>query len=140
LEILSTEAGQKSERPDGSFKDIGPGDVKDEIMTVTFRHDHVDRACELLKWLTCLGAPQFRRSPQLSLRLKEPLKWQKDQLIEAICRDTGKPKWTRLEISALVNKKNRHHLEFFGQVDLKRNISVNALLESKASFAINLAA
>ena len=37
------------EKPDGQFKDISPADLSDQIMSVSYKLDHVDRACHAAK-------------------------------------------------------------------------------------------
>ena len=94
------------ERADGQFKDISPGDLKDEIMVVQFRHDQVDKACEAARaaFLPWARLSQDERKSYL-LRLKEIFEAHKNDLIEAICRDTGKPKWdATAEAGAVIGK------------------------------------
>ncbi|PIS11999.1 MAG: succinylglutamate-semialdehyde dehydrogenase [Bdellovibrio sp. CG10_big_fil_rev_8_21_14_0_10_47_8] len=93
-------------KPDGSFKDISPADLNDLVMTVPFSHAHVDVAVDSAKkaFLGWARLSQEERNQYL-LRLKETFETMKDEMAEAICRDTGKPKWEGLsEASALVNK------------------------------------
>jgi len=96
----------EADRPDGQFKDISPGDLKDEILVVRFRHDHVDLACQAAKdaYLPWARLPLLERKAYL-LRLKEIFEVKKKDLIEAICRDTGKPLWDATgEATAVINK------------------------------------
>ena len=37
------------ERADGEFKNTSPSDLKDEIMVVEYRYDHVTQACDAAK-------------------------------------------------------------------------------------------
>jgi succinylglutamic semialdehyde dehydrogenase len=95
-----------SEKSDGQFKDISPGDLKDDIITVTYKHDHVDAACEAAKKAYLPWARlSFDERKSYLLRLKEIFEASKEEICEAIARDTGKPKWDALtEAGALAAK------------------------------------
>ena len=101
--------GQKwilSERPDGQFKDISPGDLKDELMQVSYCHNHVDIACQRAKeaYLPWARLSMNERKNYL-LRLKEVFEVAKNELAEAISRDTGKPLWdANNEVATVINK------------------------------------
>ena len=115
------------ERPDGDFKDISPGDLSDEIMKVTFKHDHVDQACSSAKkaYLSWARLPVDERRRYL-LRLKEVFETHKNDLIEAICRDTGKPKWdATTEVGAVI-----------GKIDITLNFSSKLMAEERIANAL----
>lgn len=117
----------KNEKPDGNFKDISPGDLKDEIMTVEYRHDHVDKAVESAKkaYLPWARLPMEERKSYI-LKLKEVFELHKDELIEAICRDTGKPKWDATgEMGAVINK-----------IDITLNFSSKLIAEEHIANAL----
>src|SRR5262249_43519526 len=77
-----------------------------QIMTVPFSHPHIERACAAarkayLPWAR-LGIDQ--RKTYL-VRLKEIFEQQKNNIAQAIARDTGKPLWESLtEVAALTSK------------------------------------
>jgi succinylglutamic semialdehyde dehydrogenase len=117
----------KAQRPDGQFKDICPGQLTDHIMTVTFCYDHIDRACAAAKdaWLPWAKLTISERSAYL-LKLKEIFEKNKNQMAEAIARDTGKPLWDALtEAGALASK-----------IDITLNHSVKLIAEERISQAL----
>jgi succinylglutamic semialdehyde dehydrogenase len=94
------------DRGDGSFKDISPADLSDLVMTVNYSHQHVDLAIEAARqaYLPWARLSLDERKSYL-LRLKEVFQTRKDELIEAICRDSGKSLWdSTTEAAALVGK------------------------------------
>ncbi len=93
-------------KPDGEFKNISPGDKKDHIMTVEYEFDHVGKAVEAAKkaFTYWAGLPQQDRFQYLA-RLKEVYTSRKNELAEAISRDTGKPLWEALtEAQSMIGK------------------------------------
>ncbi len=79
---------------DGEFKDISPADLSDVVMTVPFKHDHINEACAAAKkaypaW--AMLSMDERKS--YLMRLKEMYDSHIDQMAQLICRDTGKPLW-----------------------------------------------
>lgn len=96
----------KVDKPDGEFKDISPADLNDLLMTVSFKHEHVDEACMSAKkafhaWAH-LGHEKRR---EYLLRLKELFVSHEAEMAKAISRDTGKPLWdATTEAKALANK------------------------------------
>lgn len=79
---------------DGEFQNYSPADLKDLIMVVPFKHDHVDEACMAAKkaypkW--AMLSNEERRA--YLLRLKEMFDTHAEQMAQAISRDTGKPAW-----------------------------------------------
>ncbi len=96
----------RPDRADGEFKDISPSDLRDEIMVVEYRYDHVQEACAAAKraFLQWARLPQEKRNEYLK-RLKEVYIAHTSELQEAISRETGKPAWEALtEVKAMINK------------------------------------
>ncbi len=94
------------DRADGEFKDISPSDLKDEIMVLEYRYDHVHLATKAAKraFLPWARLPQEKRFEYLR-RLKEVYLTHQDQMAEVIARETGKPLWEAMtEAKAMVNK------------------------------------
>jgi succinylglutamic semialdehyde dehydrogenase len=115
------------ERGDGQFKDISPADLKDEVMVVQFSHAHVDRACEAARaaYLPWAKLPLEERKTYL-LRLREVFETHKEEMIDAICRDTGKPRWDATgEASALAAK-----------IDITLNFSLKLIQEERIANAL----
>jgi succinylglutamic semialdehyde dehydrogenase len=84
----------KSDRPDGEFLDISPGDLKDQIMKLNYRHDHVELACLAAKkaFQTWSQVPSEKRVEMIR-KLKDVYVAHADQIAEIISRETGKPLW-----------------------------------------------
>ncbi len=96
----------KPERPDGEFKNISPGDHKDEIMTLEYRHDHIHQATAAAKkaFVPWARLSQDVRNGYLR-RLKELYLTHTNALAEAISRDTGKPFWeSNTEVKSMISK------------------------------------
>jgi succinylglutamic semialdehyde dehydrogenase len=94
------------DRADGEFKDTSPADLKDEIMVLEFRYDHVHVATRAAKkaYLGWARLPQEKRFEYLR-RLKEIYVAHTGDLAEAISRDTGKPQWEGMtEAKSMINK------------------------------------
>lgn len=91
---------------DGDFKDISPADLKDQIMTVGYRHSHVDQACSAARaaypnW----GRLHLEERKAYLRKLKEVFEKESNRMAEVIARDTGKPMWEALtEAKALAAK------------------------------------
>lgn len=96
----------KVEKGDGEFKDISPADLNDLIMTVRYSHAHIDLAVDAAKKAFLPWAKiGFEERKKHLLRLKEVFEYYKDEMVSAICRDSGKPKWEALtEVANLTNK------------------------------------
>ncbi len=118
---------QKPEKADGQFKDISPADLSDEVLTVSFKHDHVDQAVESAKKAYLPWARlSFEERKSYLLRLKEVFETHKQEMIDAICRDTGKSKWdATTEAGALSNK-----------IDITVNFSSKLIAEERISNAL----
>lgn len=96
----------KVDKPDGEFKDISPADLNDLLMTVSFKHEHVDEACTAAKKAFHSWAHiGFDKRKEYLLRLKELFVSHEADMAKAIARDTGKPLWDATsEAKALANK------------------------------------
>ncbi len=117
----------KVEKGDGSIKDISPADLNDVVMTVPYSHAHVDQAVEAARkaYLPWARLPFSERKAYL-MRLKEAFETMKEQMAEAICRDTGKPKWEALtEVAALGSK-----------IDITLNFSMDLAKEERIANAL----
>jgi succinylglutamic semialdehyde dehydrogenase len=96
----------KSDRPDGEFTDISPADLKDEIMRLEYRYDHVARAAAAAEkaFKSWSLTPVSERFSALR-RLKEVYISEADNMATVIARETGKPLWeTNTEVKAMINK------------------------------------
>jgi len=94
------------DRADGEFKDISPADLKDEIMVLEYRYDHVHMATKAAKraFLPWARLPREKRFEYLR-RLKEIYIAHTAEMQECIARETGKPLWEALtEVKAMINK------------------------------------
>lgn len=94
------------DKADGEFKDLSPADQADHLMTVRFRHDHVDEALRAAKkaFLPWAKLTLDERKNHL-LRLKEVFDRHAEQMAQIISRDGGKPLWDSLtEAKNLGNK------------------------------------
>ena len=94
------------ERADGEFKVLSPADLKDHIMTLQFRYDHVDEACSaakkaFLKW--AMLSMDERKA--YMIKIKELYQAHKEDLAQCISRETGKPLWeSNNEVQTMINK------------------------------------
>ena len=94
------------DRADGEFKDISPSDLKDEIMHLEYRYDHVHMATKAAKkaFLPWARLTQSQRNDYIK-RLREVYVSQAEVITETIARETGKPLWeAATEAKSLVNK------------------------------------
>lgn len=82
------------DKGNGEFKDISPSDLSDLVMTVPFKHDHVDEACSAAKkaYPEWAGLSLEARKNHL-MRLREVFNTHAEQMAQVISRDTGKPAW-----------------------------------------------
>lgn len=79
---------------DGELKDLSPADLKDLVMTVPFKHDHIEEACVAAKkaypaWATLT----LEQRKMYLLKLREVFDAHVEQMAQVIARDTGKPLW-----------------------------------------------
>lgn len=112
---------------DGQFKDVSPADLTDTVMTVSFSHANIDRACDAAKnaFLPWARLSRDERRSYL-MKLREQFEAQKDQMAKAIARDTGKPLWESLQEAAnLANK-----------IDITLNHSVKLIDEERLPNAL----
>jgi succinylglutamic semialdehyde dehydrogenase len=115
------------ERSDGEIKVMSPGDLKDHVMTLQFRNDHVEEACVAAKkafesWSTL----SLDERKAYVLKIKELYQAHKNDLAEVISRETGKPLWEALnEVQTMVNK-----------VDVTLQVSMPLVAEQKIENAL----
>jgi len=95
-----------ADKSDGRFKDISPSDLSDEVMEVSYSHDDVDLAIGAAKKAYVQWSRlQLQERKVYLLKLKDIFEKRKNEIAQAISRDTGKPTWEALtEASALINK------------------------------------
>jgi succinylglutamic semialdehyde dehydrogenase len=94
------------DRADGEFKDISPSDLRDEIMVLEYRYDHVHLATKAAKkaFMPWARLSQEERNGYIR-RLREVYISHADQIAEVIARETGKPLWeAQTEAKSLVSK------------------------------------
>ncbi len=117
----------KIEKPDGEFKDISPADLSDILMTVSFKHEHVDEACLAAKKAYSAWAHlSFEQRREYLLRLKELFVTHEAEMAKAISRDTGKPLWdATTEAKALS-----------GKIDITLNFSSKLIQEERVPNAL----
>jgi succinylglutamic semialdehyde dehydrogenase len=79
---------------DGEIKDISPADLKDLVMSVPYKHDHVEEACLAAKkaYMGWAALPLEQRKTYL-MKLKELFDTNAEKMAQLIARDTGKPLW-----------------------------------------------
>lgn len=115
------------DRADGDFKDVSPADLKDEIMALEFRYDHVHQATLAAKkaQLPWARLSQERRFEYIR-RLKEIYISRANELAEAISRDTGKPLWEgQTEVKSMISK-----------IDITLDVSMKLVQDEKIDNAI----
>lgn len=117
----------KIEKPDGEFKDVSPADLSDILMTVSFKHEHVDEACLAAKKAYSTWAHlSFEQRKEYLLRLKELFVTHEAEMAKAISRDTGKPLWdATTEAKALS-----------GKIDITLNFSSKLIQEERIPNAL----
>ena len=116
-----------ADKTDGQFKDISPADLHDQVMNVTYKLDHVDRACEAARkaYLPWAKLSVDERKKYL-LKLKEIFVAHESQMAELIARDTGKSLWdATTEAKALA-----------GKIDITLNASLKLIAEERISNAL----
>jgi succinylglutamic semialdehyde dehydrogenase len=94
------------ENPDIEWEINSPADLKDKIIKVGAKFDHVDTACDAAKraYLPWARLGLEGRKPYL-LRLKEVFAKRGAEVAELIARETGKPLWeSKTEAAALMSK------------------------------------
>ncbi|WP_413583131.1 succinylglutamate-semialdehyde dehydrogenase [Bdellovibrio sp. HCB288] len=112
---------------DGEVKNLSPADLNDLIMTVPFKHDHMDEACVAAKkaypkWATL--SMDERRS--YLMRLKEMFDTHAEQFAQIISRDTGKPAWEAMTEAKALGAK----------IDITLNQSVKLIADERITNAL----
>lgn len=112
---------------DGEFKDVSPADLNDLVMTVPFKHDHIDDACVAAKkaYPAWAKLSMDERRGYL-MRLKEMFDSHAEQMAQIISRDTGKPTWEALTEAKGLGAK----------IDITLNHSLNLIAEERISNAL----
>lgn len=96
----------KPENPDGVLEIKSPADLAENVISIPYRFNHVDPACEA-------ASKAFREWSQQPLEkriaavnaLKSVFEKRKERIAEVISRETGKPTWESLtEVAAMINK------------------------------------
>ncbi|MBX3034129.1 MAG: succinylglutamate-semialdehyde dehydrogenase [Bdellovibrionaceae bacterium] len=115
------------EKADGEFKDVSPGDLGDQLLTVKLRHDHIDEACRAAKkaFLPWARLSLDERRNHL-LKLKEVFDTHAEQMAQLIARDTGKPLW-----DAMTEAKNLGN-----KIDVTMNESMKLVKEDRLTNAL----
>ncbi|MCB0393262.1 MAG: succinylglutamate-semialdehyde dehydrogenase [Bdellovibrionales bacterium] len=96
----------RAQRPDKAWTKKSPSDLKDEVIHMECKYEHVDQACRAAKdafqlWADLKPEERF----QYLNRLKEVYIQNKEQLATVIARETGKPMWESLtEAQAMIGK------------------------------------
>jgi succinylglutamic semialdehyde dehydrogenase len=96
----------RHQRPDSSWENKSPADLKDLVIKIESKLEPVDDACVAAKnafpgW----SSLKFEERAQYLLRLKELFISHAEEMAVLISRETGKPLWeTRTEAAALSNK------------------------------------
>lgn len=114
-------------KPDGEFKDISPSDILDHVMTVPFKHEHIDEACVAAnRAYPAWARLSMDERKKYLLKLKEVYSANADQMAEVIARDTGKPLWEAMtEAKALAAK-----------IDITLNHSLKLIAEERVENAL----
>jgi succinylglutamic semialdehyde dehydrogenase len=115
------------DRADGEFKDISPADLKDEVMALEYRYDHIHIATKAAKraFLPWARLTQEKRNEYLR-RLKELYISHTAEMQEVIARETGKPFWEALtEVKAMINK-----------IDITLDVSLKLVQDEKVENAL----
>ena len=116
-----------TDRADGEFRDISPADLKDEIMVLEYRYDHVHMATKAAKaaFLPWARLPQEKRNECLK-RLKEIYISHTDQMAELIARETGKALWDATgEVKAMI-----------GKIDITLDVSMKLVKDERVENAL----
>jgi succinylglutamic semialdehyde dehydrogenase len=117
----------QSEKPDGSFKDESPGDLSDQILTVHYKLDHIEKACEVAQaaYIPWASLKLEERKSYL-FKLKDLFIKHESEMALAIARDTGKSLWdATTEAKALSSK-----------IDITLNDSLQLIQETRIPNAL----
>lgn len=117
----------KAEKIDGQFKDISPSDLNDQILSVNFQLDHIDRACKAAKEAYFLWSKlSLNERKNYLLKLRDIFIAHESEMAELIARDTGKALWdATTEAKSLAAK-----------VDVTLNDSLKLIQEQRISNAL----
>lgn len=112
---------------DGEFKNFSPADLKDLVLTVPYKYEHVEMAVESAKkaypkW----GALPLEERKAYLWKLKEVFDSHADKMAEVIARDTGKPMWEALTEAKALGAK----------IDITLNHSLKLVEEERISNAL----
>lgn len=112
---------------DGEIKDVSPGDLKDLVMTLPYKNDHVELACAAAKkayprW----GRLSMEERRTYLLRIKEMFDAHVEQMAQLIARDTGKSLWDATSEAKALGAK----------IDITLNHSVKLIAEERVSNAL----
>lgn len=112
-----------SDRPDGSWSNVSPANLKEELIEISYRNDHVDEACVAAK-------KAFREWSHLKVservaymtKLRDSFMAHEEAMSEVIARETGKPLWeAKTESKALSSKIDvtiNHSLQLISDVKI----------------------
>ena len=117
----------KPERADGEFLDVSPADLKDHVMRLEFRHDHVQFATRAAReaFRGWSGLPLEKRVAYLR-RLRDVYVAHEAELAETIARETGKPLWeAKTEAKSMVAK-----------IDITLDFSMKLVAEERIADAL----
>ncbi len=115
------------DKVNGQFRDISPADLNDLVLNVSYKLDHVDRACQAAKqaylpWAR-LGLEERKK---YILKLREVFVAHESEMAELIARDTGKALWDATsEAKALA-----------GKIDITLNASLKLIEEERITNAL----
>lgn len=117
----------KNEKPDGQFTDISPADLSDQLLTVKFQLEHVEKACRAAKdaYMSWAKLTVLERKSYL-LKLKEIFIANEAQMAEMISRDTGKALWDATSEAKALSAK----------IEITLNESIKLIQEERISNAL----
>lgn len=116
-----------SDKTDEEWAVQSPGNLKDTVIQMSARFDHVDQAVHAARkaYLPWAHLGIEKRKAYL-LRLKEMFIAKGAELAEILSRETGKPLWeTKTEVSAVTNK-----------IDITLNHSIKQIAEEEIKDAL----
>ncbi len=96
----------KATKSDGKWTKKSPSNLKDEVIHIECKYDHIDQACKSAQeaFIDWAELPASQRFEYLN-KLKELYAKHKEELATLIARETGKPMWESLtEAQAMVGK------------------------------------
>tara|TARA_B100000749_G_scaffold122825_1_gene93965 strand:+ start:220468 stop:221979 length:1512 start_codon:yes stop_codon:yes gene_type:complete len=114
-------------RKDGEWSNVSPGDLKDRVVSIDWGYESIDSAvlsaCSaFVKWRRL----SFDQRKEYLFKLKEVYTEHKEELAEAISRETGKPLWeARTEAGGMI-----------GKIDITLNHSMKLVAEQRIENAL----